>query len=169
MALYRHNEGIWTKRRAVNYGRLRFESTGIIKTEPRHITNKADGTQHRRQIELRKIHAVQPHEPEGGNDPADSIYTSDIRYCFHALPKQVRRLVGNIPEFTLPEKFDCRETTDLIVATDRSVLFGVGYHSWISRGKTSTHYYTEEGLTMELHCTWHHIDQNLGVFAQGWH
>jgi hypothetical protein len=66
MELYRHNEGIWTKHRTVNYGRLRFESTGVTTAEPRHITHKADDTQRRRQIEMSKLHAVQPHEPEGG-------------------------------------------------------------------------------------------------------
>jgi hypothetical protein len=43
MSLYRYNEGIWTNHRAVNYGSLRFESTGVVTTEPRHITHKADG------------------------------------------------------------------------------------------------------------------------------
>jgi hypothetical protein len=106
--------------KAVSYGRLRFELTGVEMTEPSHITHKEDGTQGRWQIEL-----------ERGNDPADSIYTSEIWECFHALPKYVRQLVGDIPELTLPENFDCTEPTDLIVATDGSVLFGVGYHSWL--------------------------------------
>jgi hypothetical protein len=39
--------------------------------------------------------------------------------------------VGNIPDIELPENFDCTEPTDLIVAADGSVLFGVGYHSWL--------------------------------------
>jgi hypothetical protein len=39
--------------------------------------------------------------------------------------------VGNIPDLELPEGFDCTEPTDLIVVTDGSVLFGVGYHSWL--------------------------------------
>jgi hypothetical protein len=43
----------------------------------------------------------------------------------------VRILVGNIPELTLPENFDCTEPTDLIVATGGSVMFGAGYHSWL--------------------------------------
>jgi hypothetical protein len=34
--------------------------------------------------------------------------------------------VGNIPELDYPEDFDCIEPTDLIVATDGSVLFEVG-------------------------------------------
>jgi hypothetical protein len=44
--------------------------------------------------------------------------------------------VGNIPELDLPEDFDCTEPTDFIVATDRPVLFGVGYHSWLIATKT---------------------------------
>jgi hypothetical protein len=52
------------------------------------------------------------------------------------LPKNVRRLVGNIPELDLPADFDCTEPTDLIIATDGSVLFGVGYHSWLIATKT---------------------------------
>jgi hypothetical protein len=64
MELYRHNEGIWTKHRAVNYRRLRFESTGVTMVEPRNITHKADGTQRRRQIELSELHTVQPRKPE---------------------------------------------------------------------------------------------------------
>jgi hypothetical protein len=73
---------------------------------------------------------------EGGHDPAESIYTSKIGECFHALPKHVRRLVGNIPDLDLPADFDCTEPTDLIVATDGSVLFGVGYHIWLIATKT---------------------------------
>jgi hypothetical protein len=44
--------------------------------------------------------------------------------------------VGNIPDLDLPADFDCTEPTDLIIATDGSVLFGVGYHSWIIATKT---------------------------------
>jgi hypothetical protein len=43
----------------------------------------------------------------------------------------VRILVSNIPDIALPENFDYTEPMDLIVATDGSVLFGVGYHSWL--------------------------------------
>jgi hypothetical protein len=74
---------------AINYGRLSFESTGITTAEPRHITHKAYGTQCRRQIELSELHAVQPHKPEGGYNPTDSIYTSGIWEWFHALPKHI--------------------------------------------------------------------------------
>jgi hypothetical protein len=44
--------------------------------------------------------------------------------------------VGNITDLDLPANFDCTEPTDLILATDGSVLFGVGYHSWLIVTKT---------------------------------
>jgi hypothetical protein len=79
-----------TKHRAVIYGRLRYKSTGVTTAEPRHITHKADGTQRRQHIEMREIHTSQSHDPEGGYNPTDNIYTSAIGECFHALPKHVR-------------------------------------------------------------------------------
>jgi hypothetical protein len=95
------------KHRAINYGRLRFELMGTATVEPRRITHKAEGVQQRRQIDLTDVYAITDGTPEGGNGPAESIYTYKIGECFHALPKHVRRLVGNIPELYLPEDFDC--------------------------------------------------------------
>jgi hypothetical protein len=131
LSLFIQHEGVWKNHRAINYGRLRFELTGTATVEPQRNTHKAEGVQRRRQIDLAYVYAIAEGSPEVGNDPAESIYTSEIGECFHALPKHVRRLVGNIPELDLPEDFDCTEPTDLIVATDGSVLFGVGYHSWL--------------------------------------
>jgi hypothetical protein len=39
--------------------------------------------------------------------------------------------VGTIQEHTLLKNFNCTEPTNLIVATHGSVLFGVGYHTWL--------------------------------------
>jgi hypothetical protein len=47
------------------------------------------------------------------------------------LPRHVQRLVGNIPPHQLPTTWDATKPVDIIVATDGSVLFGIGYHSWI--------------------------------------
>jgi hypothetical protein len=47
------------------------------------------------------------------------------------LQRHVQRLVGNIPPHQLPTTWDATKPVDIIVATDGSVLFGVGYHSWI--------------------------------------
>jgi hypothetical protein len=135
MTLYRHKEGMWTTHGAVNYGRIRFESAGVTMAERFHITHRADGTQRRRQIELSELHAIHSYEVEGGHNPRESIYTSEIEECFRALPKHVRRLVGNIPDIVLLENLDCTEPTDLIVATDGYILFGVGYHSRLVSAK----------------------------------
>jgi hypothetical protein len=64
------------------------------------------------------------------NEPAVSHYQSEIGDSFHSLPKHVRRLVRNIPILNLAADLDPTEPQDLIVATDGSVLFDVGYHSW---------------------------------------
>jgi hypothetical protein len=86
---------------------------------------------------------------ERGNNPSDSIYTSEIGKYFHALPTHVRQLVGNIPNLTLPEGFDCTKPIDLIVATDGSVMFGVDYHSWLVSTKMNTSYYREDSRMMD--------------------
>jgi hypothetical protein len=136
LSLYTYYEGVWTKHMAINYRRLRFEITGIASEEPRCITHKAEGVQWLGQIDLTDVHAVEDGDPEGLNDPSNSIYTSEIEECFHVVPKHIRRLVGNIPELNLPEDFDCTEPTDLIVAPNGAVLFGVAYHSWLVSTKT---------------------------------
>jgi hypothetical protein len=58
-------------------------------------------------------------------------YMSAIGEALHALPIHVQRLVGDIGEFQTPKQWDVTKKVDLIIATDGSVLFGVGYHSWI--------------------------------------
>jgi hypothetical protein len=56
--------------------------------------------------------------------------------AFRALPKHVQRLVGDIGEFQTPRQWDITTEVDLIIATDGSVLFGVGYHIWILATET---------------------------------
>jgi hypothetical protein len=63
-------------------------------------------------------------------------YVSAIGEAFHALPKHIQRLVGDIGKFQTPRQWDVTKEVDLIIATDGSVLFGVGYHSWILATET---------------------------------
>jgi hypothetical protein len=58
-------------------------------------------------------------------------YTSGIGDSFQMLPRHIQRLVGNIPELELLNGTEETEEHNLIVATDGSVVFGVGYHSWV--------------------------------------
>jgi hypothetical protein len=60
-----------------------------------------------------------------------NTYTSAIGNCIQALPKHVQCLVDNIPTLATPMGWYTTKPKDLIVETDGSVLFGVGYHSWV--------------------------------------
>jgi hypothetical protein len=60
-----------------------------------------------------------------------NTYISGIGNCIYAGPKRVQCMVGNIPTIDTPRGWDITEPKDIIVATDGSVLFGVGYHSWV--------------------------------------
>jgi hypothetical protein len=51
--------------------------------------------------------------------------------------------VGDIGEFQTPRQWDVTKEVDLITATDGSILFGVGYHSWILPQKRRIYYYQE--------------------------
>jgi hypothetical protein len=62
---------------------------------------------------------------------AGSTYTSNIGCCIKALPRHIQRLVGDIPTLRTPSGWDPTSPVNIIIATDRSVTLGVGYHSWI--------------------------------------
>jgi hypothetical protein len=64
------------------------------------------------------------------------LYVSSIGEAFHALPIHVQRMVGDIGEVQAPRQWDITKEVDLIIATDGSVLFGVGHHSWLRATKT---------------------------------
>jgi hypothetical protein len=129
-ALYRCNNGKWVRHEAKQRGRLRFENECMTVTGPQGITHKAQATIRSSYIEVERLFSLGKRDSTGGNEPAVSHYQSEIGELFHSLTKHVRRLVGNIPKLTLPVDLDPTEQQDLIVATDGSVLFDVGYHSW---------------------------------------
>jgi hypothetical protein len=58
-------------------------------------------------------------------------YTSNIGCCIKALPRHIQRLVGDIPTLRTPSGWDPTIPVNIIIATDGSKTFGVGYHSWI--------------------------------------
>jgi hypothetical protein len=58
-------------------------------------------------------------------------YMSGIGGTCHTLPRHIQRLVGNIPGIDVPNGIDVTEDQDIIFATYGSVVFGVGYHSWV--------------------------------------
>jgi hypothetical protein len=58
-------------------------------------------------------------------------YTINIGCCIKSLPRHIQRLVGNIPTLRTPSGLDPTIPVNIIIATDGSVILGVGYHSWI--------------------------------------
>jgi hypothetical protein len=58
-------------------------------------------------------------------------YETGIGNIGRQLPRHVQRLVGDIADLDVPDNWDSNEPRDLLVATDGSVVFGVGYHSWV--------------------------------------
>jgi hypothetical protein len=58
-------------------------------------------------------------------------YISGIWLSFLSLPRHIQILTGDIPALPTPLSFDLDEPVDLIIVTDGSVLFGVGYHRWV--------------------------------------
>jgi hypothetical protein len=65
-------------------------------------------------------------------------YTSGIGLSFLALPRHIQRLTVDIPALPTPPPFDLDEPVDLIIATDGSLLFGVGYHGLVLENKEET-------------------------------
>jgi hypothetical protein len=58
-------------------------------------------------------------------------YTSNIGTCIDALSRHLKRLVGYIPALQTPAGWDPTTPVNIIIATDGSVTFGVGYHNWV--------------------------------------
>jgi hypothetical protein len=110
---------------------LRFQNEGTTFDGTAGITHKAQATMSSSYIEVEMLFPLGKREMTGGNEPAVSHYQSKIGDSFHSLPKHVRRLVGNIPQLMLPAYFNPTEPQDLIVATDGSALFYVGYNRWV--------------------------------------
>jgi hypothetical protein len=48
-----------------------------------------------------------------------------------ALPLHVQRLIGDMKHFKLPYHLDFTMEVEIIIVTDGSVMFGVGYLSWL--------------------------------------
>jgi hypothetical protein len=127
--LFHHSNGIWEKHSVTNRARLRFskhssdcacpaQATHVVETKTRtrlvEITGKCNIT---RRLTL-DCHPLVP-------------YTSNIGFCIKALPRHIKRLVGDIPTLKIPSGWDPTIPVNIIIATDGSVTLGVGYHSWI--------------------------------------
>jgi hypothetical protein len=119
--------GQWEKLQAQNIGSLRFCMVGTPCNTPSRTTHIIDIKHRERYIEI--MHQDEVNQYVETKSTPLNTYTSGIGNCILALPKHIQRLVGNIPILDKPMGCDTTEPKDLIVATDGSVLFWVGYHS----------------------------------------
>jgi ribonuclease HI len=128
--LYRHTEGVWLRHHTSNASRMRFSSEGVGCDKPESVTHIVETSERPRNIEvtgLKKIYEVGTRECD-----VPFHYDTVIGYSGRQLQRHVQRLVGDIAALDVSETWDSNEPRDLLVATDGSVVFGVGYHSWVT-------------------------------------
>jgi hypothetical protein len=134
--IYLQKNGEWSHFTQLNLGRLRFSKTPWIVTQPNRFSHTIQVTQRTQYHEVaEKVNIV--NRPNVGPTHIHN-YTLGIGLSFLALPRHIQRLTGDIPALPTPTPFDLDEPVDLIIATDGSVLFGVGYHGWVLATKEET-------------------------------
>jgi malic enzyme len=113
----------------MNIDRLRFRPEAHSCDEPNLYTHVVEVNERTRYMEISckyKIKETLIIETEHMIE-----YTSGIGDSCRTLPRHIQRLVGNILDLELLNGTEETEEQDLIVATDGSVVFGFGYHSWV--------------------------------------
>jgi hypothetical protein len=146
---------------------MRFENEVTTAGGPLGITHKSQATMRSSYIEVERIFPVGKQETTGG-EPEVSHYQSEIGDSINSLPKHVRRLEGNISQLTLPAYFDPTEPQDIITAMDGSVLFDVGYHSWLVSTKDEEIIVTGGGPYNGTPQHMPSCQSELGGFVQEW-
>jgi hypothetical protein len=134
--LWHQTNNKWIRHQSQNIRRLRFVIQGGEGAEPlrQALTHVATVTQRHQYIEISEQTTIQiQHIPQITQLVP---YVSVIGEAFHALSRHVQHLVGDIGEFQTPRQWDVTKEVDLSIATDGSVLFGAGYHSWILATET---------------------------------
>jgi hypothetical protein len=134
--IYRENCGEWSQFSQLNLGRLRFSTMPQIVLQPHRFSHWIQVTQRTHYHEFAaKVNIVC--RSNGGPTHIHN-YTSGIGLSFLALPRHIQRLTGDIPALSTLPPFDLDEPVDLIIATDGSLLFGLGYHGWVLETKEET-------------------------------
>jgi hypothetical protein len=130
-SIWQCDGGKWFQCAPITFGRLGFQPVG--KEAERHastqLSHMAVTSIQRRYITI--IDKTNIIDITPANNTPIVQYQSSLCECFFALPRHVQRLVGNIPPSQFPNAWDATTSVDINVATDGSVLFGIGYHIWI--------------------------------------
>jgi calcineurin-like phosphoesterase len=113
----------------MNIGRLKFRPEPHSCDEPHLCTYVVEVNERTRYMEKVRKYKIK----ETLTIETDHVitYISGIGDRCQELPRHTQRLVGNIPEFEILNGSEENGEQYLIVATDGSVVFGVGYHSWV--------------------------------------
>jgi hypothetical protein len=134
--IFRHTNGEWSQYAHHNFSRLHFSTTPMPVPRPDQCSTRIQVTQITQYLEVTakvNIVIIQYIVPT----PLHS-YTSCIGLSLLSLPRHIQRLTCDIPTLPTSLSFDINEPVDLIIATDGSVLFGVGYHGWVLATKYET-------------------------------
>jgi hypothetical protein len=130
------NCGEWSQFSQLNLGRLRLSTTPRIVPQPHRFSHRIQVTQRTHYHEVAAKVNIVCRSNVGPTHIHN--YTSGIGLSFLALPRHIHRLTGDITALPTPPPFDLDEPVDLIIATDVSVLFGVGYLGWVLATKEET-------------------------------
>jgi ribonuclease HI len=128
-ALYHHIERVWTRHDAMNIVRLRFRPDAHSCDKPNiytHVVEVNEWTQYMEIVRKYKIKETLTIETDHVK-----TYTSGIGDRCQTLPRHIQQVEGNIPDLELLNGSEENEEQDLIVATEGSLVFRVGYHSWV--------------------------------------
>jgi hypothetical protein len=125
----------WSQFPQLNLGRLWFSTTPRIVPQPHRCSHRIQVTQRTHYHEVAAKFNIVCRSKVGPTHTHN--YTSGIGLSFLTLPRNIHRLTGDIPALPTPP-FDLDEPVDLIIATDGSVLFGVGNHGWVLATKEET-------------------------------
>jgi hypothetical protein len=129
-SLYQHNENTGRQFSATNYGRLRFCANGMDAPPPIRPSHRVEISSRMRYMKVTSNTKIEIHNDEHTKNVHH--YTPEIESAFFALPIHVQRLTGSIPTLHEPAGYQEDEPIGLIFITDGLVLFGVGYHGWIT-------------------------------------
>jgi hypothetical protein len=124
---YTKHKLIWYT--AINYGRLRFHTAGTETLPPNYPSHRVEISKRSRYLEITVKTQIASREEEYSERLHE--YTSEFSPAFFELPRHVQHLIGLIPDVITPPVYQEVKFMDIIVATDGSVLFGVGSHGWI--------------------------------------
>jgi hypothetical protein len=127
--LYHHTNSTWEQHTAQSRSRLRFTALATKCDRPARATHFVEAKTRPPLVEI--MDELKISQRTIVILPIIVPYTSIIGTCIEALPQYVQILVRDIPALRTPTGSDPTTPVDIIIATDGSVTFGVGYHSWV--------------------------------------